>query len=441
MQGLVAKFYPIHMDIQPDPRSHQLPFRSELDGRSSSRGWTGDQLGTTKERTLFQSSALDKNVPYVPLIHPRKLPPLLPHQSAASQHAPQRALVPHSTQAPPLSTLPKQHLSGPVHFNILLDPLSQAKTGASGRQHDGKGTGYSHITSLTATSPQPPVSTRERPLGDSPRPSISNTYCPLPSANCHQHSGQETHSRPTMPMAPILPVSPTSMRKNALTVHASSPPRNTSPPSALPQVTSAGEPQSFHTSFTSGEKWLNAPKSGAPGQIHYQMMTMGTDKGLIQVPVEVGTTSKVAGEKRKRDATASYQFRERRKAKERETQELKQQVRELTEDKDFYQQRCKVLLGIIQQSGISLPPQPSSPARKRRISLSTQLYQDNKASAPKYGKKRRTKAYTQAMPSVPSYIYTTTVPSEYTSTTTKNTSVSAMPSLSQPSNTIAPHYI
>ena len=346
MRGLVARFYSIHMDTQPGPRSHQLPFRSELE---SSRGWRGDQLGTTKERTLFQSSALDKNVLYVPL-HLRKLPPL-PRQSAASQDAPQRTLFSHSTQAPLLSTLPKQHLSGPVHFNSLLDPLSEAKTGASGR-----------------------------PLGDSP---ISNIYCPLPSANSHQHSGQETHSQRKMPMAPIIPVYPTSMRANALTVHVSSPPCNISPPSALPQVTSAGKPQSFHTSFTSDEQWFNAPESGAPGLTRYQMMTRGTDKGLVRIPIEVGTGSKVAGEKRKRDATASYEFRERRKAKERETQELKQQVEELTEDKDFYQKRYEFLLDVIQQNGISLPPQPSSPARKRRISLSTQLSQDNKASAPK----------------------------------------------------------
>ena len=66
-----------------------------------------------------------------------------------------------------------------------------------------------------------------------------------------------------------------------------------------------------------------------------QMMTLETDKGPIQVPIDVQAASKVADEKRKRNATASHRFRQNRKEKERETMQkiadFEQQIRELEE--------------------------------------------------------------------------------------------------------------
>lgn len=176
-------------------------------------------------------------------------------------------------------------------------------------------------------------------------------------------------------------------------------------------------------------------------------MTIETGEGTIQVPVDLQTASKESDEKRKRNASASQRFRQRRKNKEQETSSqisrLEAQVRELAEDKGFYQHRCQVLQDVIQQNQIFMPPQPPSPRRRRQASLSVWLFQDNGASAPKQGKKRRTNAYTppQAMPLMPSYIQITTMPSKHISTTTKDASVSAMPSLSQPFNAMAPHYI
>ena len=58
----------------------------------------------------------------------------------------------------------------------------------------------------------------------------------------------------------------------------------------------------------------------------YQMMTLDTENGPIQVPVDALAASKVADEKRKRNATASLRFRQRRKQKELESAQTIQKL-------------------------------------------------------------------------------------------------------------------
>ncbi len=71
----------------------------------------------------------------------------------------------------------------------------------------------------------------------------------------------------------------------------------------------------------------------------YQLMTFDTDQGPIQVLVDVQAASKMADEKRKRNAGASARFRQRRKENEREASQmiakLEQQMKEANEDRDF----------------------------------------------------------------------------------------------------------
>ncbi len=77
----------------------------------------------------------------------------------------------------------------------------------------------------------------------------------------------------------------------------------------------------------------------------YSMMTMDTGSELLHVPVDMQAASKIADEKRKRNAAASHSFRQRRKAKERETtkkfSELEQKIRELEEERDYCQARLQ----------------------------------------------------------------------------------------------------
>ncbi|KAH6683891.1 hypothetical protein B0J14DRAFT_466489 [Halenospora varia] len=78
-----------------------------------------------------------------------------------------------------------------------------------------------------------------------------------------------------------------------------------------------------------------------------QVLTITTSSGQYQVPVDVHQASRLADEKRARNAGASARFRQRRKEKEREastnieklqqqTRDLERRVREVEQERDFY---------------------------------------------------------------------------------------------------------
>ena len=94
------------------------------------------------------------------------------------------------------------------------------------------------------------------------------------------------------------------------------------------------------TPMTAGGSYRGA--SNAYTQSNYQLLTLDTSQGPIQVPVDVQAASKVADDKRKRNAGASARFRQRRKEKEREASQtiskLEQQIRDVTEEREYYRQ-------------------------------------------------------------------------------------------------------
>ena len=154
-------------------------------------------------------------------------------------------------------------------------------------------------------------------------------------------------------------------------------------PPAQPSATK-GEPQSFFTtSFTAGGPASNmahmtfdTPGSGSvTGASTYQVMTLDTENGPIQVPVDVQAASKVADEKRKRNATASHRFRQRRKEKERETSQniskLENQVREMEEERNFYREERDYYRSITSQmpGQAHHMPRPVSPRHRRSASM------------------------------------------------------------------------
>ena len=111
--------------------------------------------------------------------------------------------------------------------------------------------------------------------------------------------------------------------------------------------------------------------SSSTTQSPYQMMTLDTDQGPIQVPVDVQAASKVADEKRKRNATASHRFRQRRKEKERETsqniEKLESQIGQLAAEKDFYRQERDYFRSLVSRnpSQAHLTARPPSPRHLR----------------------------------------------------------------------------
>ena len=187
----------------------------------------------------------------------------------------------------------------------------------------------------------------------------------------------------------------------------------TPPPANVGQATPIGKPQSFFSApLTSMGPASAVPQlvldkktplaAGPTGQNQYQMMTLDTESGPIQVPVDVQAASKVADEKRRRNATASHRFRQRRKEKEQETSnniaKLEAQVRDLNEEKDFYQRERDFLQDFILRNRMPVPPRPTSPRRLRHASLggpTMMQYQDSEGASREEGRntRRRTSAY------------------------------------------------
>lgn len=152
------------------------------------------------------------------------------------------------------------------------------------------------------------------------------------------------------------------------------------PPVPLPNTAanpSAGSgyfpnPPSTGPSSTYAHVDVDAKESFSPRRNvgHPYQMRFDTVEGTIQVPVDVQAASKVADEKRKRNATASHRFRERRKEKERETSQniarLEHQVRELAEEREFYREERDYFRNLAKTMGSAqIGPRPPSPRQLR----------------------------------------------------------------------------
>lgn len=128
------------------------------------------------------------------------------------------------------------------------------------------------------------------------------------------------------------------------------------------------------------------------GSNSVQMMTLKTTEGDVRFPVDVQAASRVADEKRRRNAGASARFRERRKRKEMEASQtiskLEQQVKAMTEEADFYRQDRDILASIMSQlpGGREHLPRPQPPRTRRNVSGSHQAnqghYVDTQENSP-----------------------------------------------------------
>ena len=153
------------------------------------------------------------------------------------------------------------------------------------------------------------------------------------------------------------------------------------PPPAPPPST--GQPQSFFTApFTAPgpassmtQMGFDAASGSTAGGSTYQMMTLDTEQGPIQVPVDVQAASKVADEKRKRNATASHRFRQRRKEKERENSQniarLEDQIRQMEEEREHYRRERDYFreVAVRQPGQTHVLPRPLSPRQRGHTSV------------------------------------------------------------------------
>jgi len=105
------------------------------------------------------------------------------------------------------------------------------------------------------------------------------------------------------------------------------------------------------------------------------VITLDTENGPLQVPIEVQAASKVADEKRKRNATASHRFRQRRKEKEHETNQatlkLEQKIRDIEVEREFYRGERDYFRNVVTRTPgqARLLPRPLSPRQRRHVSV------------------------------------------------------------------------
>jgi hypothetical protein len=215
-------------------------------------------------------------------------------------------------------------------------------------------------------------------------------------------------------------------------------------PTIAPPIVSAGQTQLFFSSpFPSSDaastmpqmafdaRAYEMPTSSMTAQSQYQMMTLETEQGPIQLPVDVQAASKVSNKKRKRDAATSQRFRQRRKEKERETFEniakLEAQVRETAEERDHYLREKDHFRDIALRHRIHITPRPPSPRRRRYATLggaSLAQYQEAEGSERSSTQaRRRTSDYVppqgppsstaELPPSMPPFERMSAMPSEF----------------------------
>ncbi|RDL32082.1 Uncharacterized protein BP5553_09484 [Venustampulla echinocandica] len=151
-----------------------------------------------------------------------------------------------------------------------------------------------------------------------------------------------------------------------------------------------------------------------------QVLTITTSSGQYQVPVDVHQASRLADEKRARNAGASARFRQRRKEKEREastnidklqqqTRDLERKVRETEQERDFYRgERNRLrdaMLSTAEMRHLALQS-PPSPVSMRSASSSFQG-QGQQRAAQQFGGQQL-----GGPPNPPNYSSQSTAPAE-----------------------------
>ncbi|KAK8195923.1 hypothetical protein M8818_007074 [Zalaria obscura] len=200
----------------------------------------------------------------------------------------------------------------------------------------------------------------------------------------------------------------------------SPPPEQISPPPEYMTTRMPPPPTRFSTASESHaqagpsqerQRPFGIPITSSGGQSTYQMMSLETTSGTVQLPVDVQAASRVADEKRRRNAGASARFRERRKKKEAEASatisKLESQVKDLAEDAEFYKRERDYLMAVVSQmpGGDRHLPRPQSP-RNRRVAAPSARHRGARSSAyaesaeqggssPEFGRsvRRRTSDY------------------------------------------------
>ena len=208
----------------------------------------------------------------------------------------------------------------------------------------------------------------------------SSPYHQVTQEASYSQAENREHQRTVNPEPP----QPASQRDSPSTQYSSYSQFSQTESAIASPIVSTGQPQYFPSNPSSGPsstmvqmppsaKAFEVPTSSTAVQSQYQMMVLETERGPIQVPVDVQAASKVADEKRWRNATASRRFRQRRKEKERETSgniaKLEAQVRETEKERDHYRTERDHFRDLALRYRLPVAPRPPSPKRQRYAAM------------------------------------------------------------------------
>ena len=180
------------------------------------------------------------------------------------------------------------------------------------------------------------------------------------------------------------PPQPASQRDTPSTQYSSYSHFSQTESAIAPPAVSTGQPQYFPSNPSSGPSSaimqmlpsanaFEVPISSTAAQSQYQMMVLETEQGPIQIPVDMQVASKVQDEKRKRNATASHRFRQRRKEKEETikniTKLLEAQVRETEKERNHYRGERDHFRDLAFRHRLPVAPRPPTPKCQRNAAM------------------------------------------------------------------------
>lgn len=331
----------------------------------------------------------------------QSLPPIVrPPQSPAGQHAipgdraPRRILTPRSPSLHRAASVGQLNPSTGT-INAQTNPFPSSFRGRTYTVEPG--------TSGAPPLPTPPAVTRPSYGFPAPTPTTAVT-----------RRASIGNGPPAAPSASASPTTSYSSYSQGYTSPAAQyePSMMTSAPSGF----APGDHGPLSSNTREHQRQLGIPISSSGGQSVYQMLTLETTSGTVQLPVDVQAASRVADEKRRRNAGASARFRQRRKEKEKEAatsiSRLEQQVKELAEESAFYRNERDNLSHILRHmpGGERHFPRPPSP-RHRRTSggalsggpegIGYQTGHEHISRSPEQGRNVRRRTSTYSLPPPP----------------------------------------
>ncbi|KAF2454297.1 hypothetical protein BDY21DRAFT_109022 [Lineolata rhizophorae] len=259
----------------------------------------------------------------------------------------------------------------------------------------------------TIDAHQSPFLTQPRTYSN--EPGVGNVP-PLPTPPAGQRTGfnfpQPAHTPPLPTSGPSRRTSvgiPPSGSASPSTSYSSLSQAGTQPPTSTFSAASGAPSQQAFASGPASAAGAPSSLSLAPlpsdrerpygisvtsgSQSNYQLLTVSTKDGPVQVPVEVQQASRLADEKRKRNAGASARFRARRKEKEKEAAvniaRLEQQLNEAKEEVEWNRRERTELARLLLATpgGDRHFPRPQSPRQHRMASQPSSTGTPSTASA------------------------------------------------------------